>query len=114
MVRSILLFVALLCAGIGAGGGYTTFFELNPADVTPEHWVLELQHAIKHIGVPLFVVQPIAFVATVASAVLARRGRPSFWFLATASVALLAAALVTGIVHIPINQQLLTWSADAL
>ena len=73
-----------------------------------------LQHAVPRIGIPLFAVQPVAFLATVASAALGRRDRPSFWFLATASTALLGAGLVTRFGNVPINFQIEGWAPDAL
>jgi uncharacterized membrane protein len=112
--RAALLFVALVCAGIGAGSAYTTYFLFDPAHATPASWVVALQNAIPRIGVPLFVVQPIAGLATIASAVLARRDRPSFWFLVAAALCLVFAALVTRVVHIPINEQMPGWTPDAL
>jgi hypothetical protein len=114
MVTPAILFIALLCAGIGTGGAYTTYFELDPRNVAPAFWVTQLQHAIKHIGVPLFVVQPLAALTTIASAVLALNDRPCLWFLVVAGAAMLVAALVTRFGNIPINHQLVTFRPDAL
>ncbi len=114
MGRTVLLFIALVCTGIGAGSAYTTYFLFDPANATSAFWVSELQHAIPLIGVPLFIVQPIAGLTTIASAVLARRDRPSFWFLVVAALCIVAGALVTRIVHIPINVQMPDWQPDAL
>ena len=112
--RSTLLFVAMLCAGIGAGSGYTTFFAFNPAGESAASWLAHLQRGVPRIGIALFVVQPLAFLSMLALAVLMRGDRPSFWFVCAACAAMLAGALVTRVVHIPINQRLQTWSASEL
>ncbi len=114
MGRLALLFVALLSAGIGAGSAYATYFDLDQADSTPAFWVAHLQHAVRHIGIPLFVVQPVAALASFASAALSRRDRPSFWFLIAGGVSLVVAALVTRLGNLPINFEFETWDADAL
>ncbi len=114
MIRPILLFIALLCAGIGTGGAYTTFFDFNPEDTKPAFWVAHLQHAVPRIGIPLFVVQPVALLATIASAVLARKDRRSFWFFVAAGIAFLVAGVVTRFGNVPINFQIATWATEAL
>jgi uncharacterized membrane protein len=60
------------------------------------------------------VVQPVALLATIASAVLGRRERPSFWFLVAASVALLIAGLITRLVNVPINFEIQRWEPGAV
>ena len=112
--RTVLLAAALLCAGIGTGSAYTFFFDFNPSDSTTAFWVVRIQHAIRHAGVALFVVQPAAFVATVGAAALSWRDRPSAWFLVAAALALVAAAAVTRFGNVPLNWQMETWNADAL
>jgi hypothetical protein len=105
---------ALLCSGLGAGSGYTTFFWFRPGSETPATWFAELRYAVPRIGIPLFVIQPLGFLATLASAVLAWSDRPSACFFALAAFALLVTALVTRFGHIPINQQVAKWRADEL
>ena len=100
-------------AAIATGGAYTTYFDFDPAGTTPAFWVAHLQHAVPRIGIPLFVVQPLALLATIASALLGRRDRPSFWYFVAASLALLVAGLVTRLGNVPINFEVQEY-ADAL
>jgi hypothetical protein len=108
------LVIALCCSALGAGGAYTTLFSLSPAGQTKEAWVKQMQHAIPRIGVPLFVVQPIAALSTVASAVLTRGESPAFWFFGSATAFFAAAAIITRLVHIPINVRLTAMGSDPL
>jgi hypothetical protein len=114
MFQSVLLALACLSGGLSAGSAYTTFFELAPAGATTARWVQHMQYVVRRIGVPLFVLQPIAGLSTIASAALARDDGPSFGLLAAASVGYVTAGLITRAVHIPINRQLVTWNVDAL
>jgi hypothetical protein len=113
-LRVALLFVALLCGGIGAGTAYAFFFDFNPADDSLASWVGRLQHAIRFAGKALFVVQPLAFLATLGSLILAWNDRPTVWFFDVAAACFVLAAFVTRLGNIPINAQLKTWSVAAL
>ena len=110
----MILFLALLSSGLGAGSAYTTFFWFKPGAEGTAAWFAELQYAVPRIGVPLFVLQPLAFLGTLVSAVLARNDRPSSWFLGLAALALVVAALITRLGHIPINERVRTWRAAEL
>ena len=113
-VQHLFLFVALLCSGLGAGSAYTTFFWFKPGAEDTAAWFGELQYAVPRIGIPLFVLQPLAFLATVVSAALAWRNQPSSCFLGIGALALLVAALVTRLGHIPINQRVRAWRLTEL
>jgi hypothetical protein len=113
-LRVTLLFVASLCAGIGAGSAYVFFFDFNPADDSLPSWVGRIQHAIRFAGIALFVVQPVAFLATLGSLLVAWNDRPSAWFLGSAAACFVLAALITRLGNIPINVQMKTWKTDAL
>jgi hypothetical protein len=113
-MQTAILFVALSCSALGAGGAYTTFFSLSPAGVTAAAWLREMKHAIPRIGVPLFVVQPLAALTTVASAILARQQLPAFWFFVVAFASIALAGIITRTVHIPIDVRLKALNEDAL
>jgi hypothetical protein len=113
-IRPTFLFLALVCSGLGAGTAYTTFFWFKPGAEGVAAWVAELQYAVPRIGIPLFVLQPLAFLGTLVSTVLARDDRPTSFLLGVATAALLATALLTRIGHIPINQRVKTWNPAEL
>jgi hypothetical protein len=114
MLQPIFLFVALVCSGLGAGSAYTTFFWFKPGVEGTAAWFAELQYAVPRIGVPLFVLQPLALLATLVSAGLAWTDRPSSCFLGLAALAILLAALVTRFGHIPINVRVRAWRVTEL
>jgi uncharacterized membrane protein len=113
-IRPSFLCLALVCSGLGAGTAYTTYFWFKPGKEGVAAWFAELQYAVPRIGVPLFVLQPLAFLGTVVSTILAWNDRPSSWFLAVATLCLLVTALVTRVGHIPINQRVQTWKPSEL
>ncbi len=114
VLRPFFLFLALLCSGLGAGSAYTTFFWFKPGAEGTTAWFAELQYAVPRIGVPLFVLQPLAFLGTLVSTVLAWDDPPGSYFLGLATLSLLGTALVTRFGHIPINQRVKEWKPTEL
>ena len=110
MTRRLILFGAILFAGLIAGGQYLVWWDYNPAGVSPAFYTEKIQFAIRVIGLPLFSVQITTAVLTLASTVLARRRRPALYFLLAASVLCVTGVLLTFFGNIPLLNEMATWN----
>ena len=110
MTRKLILFGAVLFAGLIAGGQYLVWWDYNPAGVSPSFYTEKIQFAIRVIGLPLFSVQITTAFLTLASAVLARRRRPELYFLLAAAALGIAGVLLTFFGNIPLLNEMATWN----
>ena len=110
MARRIVLFAALMFAGLIAGGQYVVWWDYSPAGMSPAFYTEKMQHAIRVIGLPLFSVQIATALLTMFSAFLARRDRRALYFLIAASLCCLIGVLLTFFGNIPILNQIATWN----
>ena len=113
MARRLMLFAAVLFAGLIAGGQYLVWWDYNPAGMSPEFYAAKIQYAIRVIGLPLFSVQIATAVFTVISAILLRRERPFNYVLLAAAVLCVGGVLLTFFGNIPLLDQMEAWNAAA-
>jgi hypothetical protein len=102
--------MALMFAALTVGGQYVVLWDHDPTGMSAPFYTEKMQHAIRVIGLPLFSVQCGAALLTMASAFLARRDRPTLYFLLAASACCLTAVLLTVFGNIPILNQIATWN----
>ncbi len=110
MARSIVLFAALFCTALVAGGASVIWIDYNPSGMSAAFYVEKMQHAIQVFTTPFPIVVILSVLSSAASAFLARRERPGFYLLAAASGCILAVLLITVFGNIPINNQIKSWS----
>jgi uncharacterized membrane protein len=113
MTRGIVLFAALFFVALMAGVAFTVWLYFNPAGMSPAFYVETMQHAIRAFMVPLSTLLILAVFFTIVSTSLARRDRPSVYLLIAASVCVVAVLLTTVLGHVPINNQIMTWSINS-
>ena len=111
MTRKVFLFLAVLFAGLIAGGQYLVWWDYNPAGNPATFYVEKLQYAIKVIGTPLFSVQILTALCTIVCAILWRRARPLNYMLGTAAVICIIGVLLTFFGNIPLLNQIASWNA---
>ncbi len=113
MVRKIVLFAALLAAGLIAGGQYVVFWDYHPDGMTAAFYTQKMQHAIRVIGMPLFAVQISTALLSIALAIMARRERPNSYLLIAAAVCAVVAVTHTALGNIPLLNQIATWNISS-
>lgn len=111
MTRKIFLFAAVLFAGLIAGGQYLVWWDYNPAGNGATFYIEKLQYAIKVIGTPLFSVQILTAIFTIACAVLWRKERPMSYLLAAAAAICVIGVLLTFFGNIPLLNQIAAWNS---
>jgi hypothetical protein len=112
MSRKFILFAALLFAGLIAGGQYVVLWDYHPGQMSAGFYTEKMQHAIGHIGSPLFSVQIIAAIFTIISAIIFRN-TSIFYFLTIASVCCVTGVLLTFFGAIPILNEIGTWNTSS-
>jgi len=113
MTRKIILFWSLVFVGLTAGAAYVVWFDYNPNGMSAVLYIEKMQHAIRVLTIPLPTIVLLGLLFTAVAAFQARNDRPVFYVLATATVCVLAVGVITRFGNIPINNQILTWSADS-
>jgi hypothetical protein len=111
VVRKLFLFLAVLFAGIIAGGQYLVWWDYNPSGNAAAFYVEKLQYAIRVIGTPLFSVQILTALFTVVSAIMWRRSRPIIYLLGAAAALCLIGVLLTFFGNIPLLNQIAAWNS---
>ena len=112
MSRKLILFAAVLFAGLIAGGQYVVLWDYHPAQMSAAFYTEKMQHAINHIGFPLFSVQIVTAILTIITAILFRRTRV-FYFAAAAVLCCLAGVLLTSFGAIPLLHEIGTWNVSS-
>lgn len=111
MTRKLFLFGAVLFAGLIAGGQYLVWWDYNPAGNQAAFYIEKLQYAIRVIGTPLFAVQILTAVFTIATAVLWSRVRPMSYLLAVAAAICVIGVALTFFGNIPLLNQIASWNS---
>jgi len=112
MSRKFILFAALFFAGLIAGGQYVVLWDYYPAQMSAGFYTEKMQHAIGHIGFPLFSVQIAAAILVVISAIIFRN-TSIFYFLVIAGLCCITGVLLTFFGAIPLLNEIGTWSISA-
>lgn len=112
-VRFVSVFSTGLLAGIFFGDRMGASFA-RP-ELSPESFVRFQQVQHVHFARLMPVLMVIAILSSMAWLVLSRSrmGTPSFRFLALGTLAFVSVAVLTRTVNVPINNQLMTWSASS-
>lgn len=112
MPKKVSLFLAVLFAGIIAGGQYVVLFDYHPAGMSDVFYTMKMQRAINVIGTPLFSVQILAGVFSILSAILFR-GKSNFYFVLAAALLCIIGPLLTYLGAIPRLDEIATWNANS-
>lgn len=110
-MRKLILFGSLLFVGLTAGSAFVVWFVYNPVGLTPAFYVANMQHAIRVLTIPLPTIVILGLIFTVIACFQARRNHAAFFLLLAGSICVLAVGLITRLGNIPINNQIITWSA---
>lgn len=113
MVRKLVLFLALFFVGLTSGAAFAVWLDSSPSGLAASFYAELMQHAIRIFTIPLNTVAILGVLFTVASTILARRDRLSFYLLIAASICAIAATLITVFGSVPIINQIMAWNINA-
>jgi len=113
MTRSIFIFMALFFVALISGASFAIWLDNNFAGMSPSFFVEKMQHSIRALTLPLPIVAILGVFFTISATIFARRDLPSFYLLIAASLCIIAGAVTTVFGNVPINNQILTWTASS-
>ena len=113
MLKRIVQFMAVCASGIITGGQYVVSFDYGTAGMTASFYTEKMQHAIHHIGTPLFGMLIATTILNFASAFLYRKDRRTCYILIASGICFLIGGLITKFGNIPLLDLIDTWSVSS-
>lgn len=108
-------FLALLLSGLSAGVSLAHLLELpNKIAFSAQDYLLVQQHIYEGFGRVIGVVEPVALLGTLVTAVLVRRRRVPFLLTLFALVGFVAAQVVWQLHNGPVNQAVDSWTVATM
>ncbi|AEE47970.1 DUF1772 domain-containing protein [Haliscomenobacter hydrossis] len=110
LVRLLNIIIAALLAGVSFG----IWMGFNPLSLSPSTYVEQQQNMLGGLKVLMISLVFIATLITIVSAFLQKKNKPVFIVLLIAAVFFIACILITRFGNKPIDDVVMTWTADAL
>lgn len=110
----ILLFVALIGAGLLAGATFGIWRGYDPRELEAAAFVAMHQEAVRGLNVLLPALGFVTIASLAVSAFLLRRERPALWLLLVALVLMAASGSITRFFNQPINALVMGWSTTSV
>jgi uncharacterized membrane protein len=110
----ILLFIALVSAGLLAGATFGIWRGYDPRGLDAAAFVAVHQEAVRGLNVLLPALGLITIASLAVSAFLLRRERPAPWLLLAALVFVAASGAITRFLNQPINAEVMGWNAMSM
>jgi uncharacterized membrane protein len=116
MNRHVLNAIALLLLMLVTGVFWGTWFTLTRSldEFPPDNFIRIGKTIISNVAWPMRILMPGTLATLLWLCIIARRDRPSFYFLATAFVFTMIALIITVAVEVPIDNQIKTWTPENL
>jgi uncharacterized membrane protein len=113
MARTLSLFFAVLMVALAAGRAFWVWVGENPSALSMTTYIESFQATIRTITLPITIIGNLGLLSAILAVALSWRDRPSVYFLAMALPLLAASVLITLRINVPINDQIMTWNANA-
>lgn len=110
---NILRFVLVLLMSLLVGTMFGTWVGYNPSGLSPSAYVEQQQNAIRSLNTLMPATGATCTLLTLALAFLAKGDPPVRYLYVAAAALLIFAAVVTRFSNQPINEVVMTWSAQA-
>jgi uncharacterized membrane protein len=110
----ILLFVALIGAGLLAGAPFGIWRGYDPRGLEAAAFVAVHQEAVRGLNVLLPALGFVTIASLAVAAFLLRRERPALWLLLAALVLMAASGSITRFFNQPINAVVMGWSTTSV
>ena len=113
MLATAIEFFTLLLAALVVGTMFAVWLSFNPMGLSAAAYVVQQQRCIRSLNVVMPVLGAITVLLTIASAILSIDDWLRLSLLLSALACFATAGLITRFANQPINQIVMTWSADA-
>jgi archaellum biogenesis protein FlaJ (TadC family) len=114
MTTSIIRFLNIIIAALLAGVSFGIWIGFNPLDLTASTYVEQQQNMLQALRVLMVSLVLIAAIITIVSAFLQKNNRRVFITLLVAALFFFSCILITRFGNKPIDDIVLTWSANSL
>src|SRR5665213_958110 len=112
MMTSIIRFLNIILVALLAGTSFGIWIGFNPMNYSASTYIEQQQHLVASLQTMLVSLVIIATLLTIASAFLQRKNRNNFIALIFAALFLLSCIFITRLGNLPIQKEMLTWSAN--
>jgi uncharacterized membrane protein len=115
-VLGVVRFIAVICSGLVAGIFLCTLATKPARDaVSATSFVQQQQiiHTYFVVMMPILILSTLLTLLVWLWLVRSRETRATFWLVAVATIGIVFVFVLTRIVNVPINDQLMTWSISA-
>ena len=96
-----------------AGRAFWVWIGENPSALSMTTFIESFQATNRVIALPIAITGSLGFLSVLVAVALSWRDRPSVYLLETALPPLAASILITVMINVPINDQIMTWNASA-
>jgi Anthrone oxygenase len=114
MTTKIIRFVNIIIAALLAGTSFGIWIGFNPINLSPSTYIEQQQNAILSLNVLMISLVFGATIVTLLSAFLQKDKKPVFISLLVASFFFIACILISRFGNQPINDTIMTWTADSV
>jgi len=111
-MTSIIRFLNIILVALLAGTSFGIWIGFNPMNYSASTYIEQQQHLVASLQTMLVSLVIIATLLTIASAFLQRKNRNNFIALIFAALFLLSCIFITRLGNLPIQKEMLTWSAN--
>jgi hypothetical protein len=114
MTISFIRFINIIIAALLAGTSFGIWIGLNPLNYSPSTYVEQQKQLVMSLNTLMVSLVVIATLVTVISAYLQKKNRVAFIMLLFASVSFASCIFISRFGNLPIQNEILTWSADSI
>jgi hypothetical protein len=114
MTISFIRFINIIIAALLAGTSFGIWVGLNPLNYSPSTYVEQQKQLVMSLNTLMVSLVVIATLVTVISAYLQKKNKVAFIMLLFASVSFASCIFISRFGNLPIQKEILTWSADSL
>lgn len=113
MLTTTIRFLNIMLVALLAGTSFGIWAGLNPRNYSTATYIEQQQHLVLSLQTLLVSLVVVATLVTIVSAFLQRKDRKTFMALLFAALLLLSCIIITRFGNLPIQTEMLTWSAHS-
>ncbi len=114
MTLPLIRFISIIFAALLAGTSFGIWLGFNPVNYSASTYVEQQQNLVHSLNTLMIALVVIATVVTLISAYLQRKNKSIFVALLFAAALFISCMIITRLGNVPIQTEMLKWTADTL
>ncbi len=114
MTLPLIRFISIIFAALLAGTSFGIWLGFNPVNYSASTYVEQQQNLVLSLNTLMIALVVIATVVTLISAYLQRKNKSIFVALLFAAALFISCMIITRLGNVPIQTEMLKWTADTL